>query len=150
MAISNITTGTLVDQTLLNAINNDLNGVSNKLVTSISPIYGVDGQVNSYFGTFAIATNRQDASLSFDDAANQLKSVVLSFQFGKSFQTTPLIFASISHSSSEVQQKYLTSLTIDKPNLSGCNVIVSMFRPENLGKGTLTFKISIMAIGLTT
>jgi hypothetical protein len=153
MTIPNISTNSLVDQTQLNQIIDTVNGISSKFANTISPIYNSTTKqiVNSYMGTFAIATNRLEVNDHNLTAGVSTKS--LSISFGKTFLAAPLVFASVSQLLVDGGGGTLTStvpsVIVTNTNTSGCTITVSIYNPTTNTSKNFPYAISIMAVGLT-
>jgi hypothetical protein len=148
MTIPNISTNSLVDQTQLNQIIDSVNNISSKFANTISPIYNTATSqvVNSYMGTFAIATNRVEGSLGKNTTAKSLVSRPTSIAFGKTFLAPPLVFASVTFTSNE-SPNILAGTNVTSVTNSGCSVTVNFY--NNTANAEVPFTVSIMAVGLT-
>lgn len=148
MTIPNISTNSLVDQTQLNQIIDTVNGISSKFANTISPIYNTATSqiVNSYMGTFAIATNQVTGNLTYATSDN-IKSSSFNVSFGKTFVAAPLVFTSIQLTTNS-RDSYVPGIIVSDVNQSGCKITVNGFRTIT-GAGTVPYIVSIMAVGLT-
>lgn len=147
MTIPNISTNALVDQTQLNQIIDTVNGISTKFANTISPIYStIDKKtVNSYMGTFAIATNFVEDSIS-NGKAGYNEGTVKAISFNKTFAAPPLVFASITVGGSG---NYIGTVQVSDVNQSGCTVQGRIWAENAFRDAKLGFTVSILAIGLT-
>jgi hypothetical protein len=154
MTIPNIATNSLVDQTQLNQIIDTVNGISSKFANTISPIYNTTTKqvVNSYMGTFAIATNRVEVTDHKLTKAS-VSTKQLSVSFGKNFLAPPLVFPSISQVLVDGGGGTLTStvpsVIVTGINQSGCTITVSIYNPTGAASDNFPYAISVMAVGLT-
>jgi hypothetical protein len=148
MTIPNISTNSLVDQTQLNQIIDSVNNISSKFANTISPIYNTATKqvVNSYMGTFAIATNRVSGTIS-NSKANTIMSKPFSISFGKTFLAPPLVFPSVDFGASNFNQHVVGAAVSDITN-SGCTVNVSIYSQAAYAI-PVKLDVSIMAVGLT-
>lgn len=148
MTIPNISTNSLVDQTQLNQIIDTVNGISSKFANTISPIYNTitNEVVNSYMGTFAIATNRVSDTLT-NATAKTVVSKSKSISFGKTFLAPPLVFASVDFAATNFGA-HVTGTVVSSVSNSNCTVAVSVYSEAAYPNGT-NFQLSIMAVGLT-
>jgi hypothetical protein len=148
MTIPNISTNSLVDQTQLNQIIDTVNGISSKFANTISPIYNTTTKqvVNSYMGTFAIATNRVSETIK-NTTARTIASKSINISFGKTFLAPPLVFASVDFAASSLGE-HLPGTIVSSVTNSGCTVVVNIYSQVAYSSDT-TFDLSIMAVGLT-
>jgi len=149
MTIPNISTNSLVDQTQLNQIIDSVNNISSKFANTISPIYNTTtGQVvNSYMGTFAIATNLVKDSLPTKSNKGDVYTKTFSVSFGKTFLAPPLVFASVDLTTNNLDQ-FIPGIIVSSVNNSGCTMTLNVYK-NNTGAGALGFSVSVMAVGLT-
>jgi hypothetical protein len=148
MTIPNISTNSLVDQTQLNQIIDTVNGISSKFANTISPIYNTTTKevVNSYMGTFAIATNRVSDTVT-NTQAKTVVSKSKTISFGKTFLAPPLVFASVDFGASDFGA-HITGTVVSSVTNSGCTIAVSIYSESAYPKGA-SFDLSVMAVGLT-
>jgi hypothetical protein len=147
MTIPNISTNSLVDQTQLNQIIDTVNGISTKFSNVISPIYNTATKqvVNSYMGTFAIATNRASGTIA-NSSAKAVAVEPITISFGKTFLAPPLVFASVDFGAKKFDA-HLVSTIVSSVTNSGCTVQVSVYGETSYT--STAFDLSIMAVGLT-
>jgi hypothetical protein len=150
-AIPDITQNTLVDQTLLANMVTAINDNADKITRSSSKIYDTttDKQVTSYVGSFTLATRQIEIEHKLDDTKTTIED--RSFTFGQTFKSPPLVFATVEASvgtdgGNSSVYKNGHSVTITNPSTTGATVQLTVFKG---GKGKVTFKISILAIGLS-
>lgn len=154
MTIPNISTNSLVDQTQLNQIIDTVNGISSKFANTISPIYNTTTKqvVNSYMGTFAIATNRVEVT-DHKLTASSVSKKELSVSFGKNFLAAPLVFASVSQllvdGGGGTLASTVPSVVVTGVNQGGCTLVVNIYNPTTNKSDNFPYAISIMAVGLT-
>lgn len=149
MTIPNITTNSLVDQTQLNQIIDTVNGISSKFANAISPIYNTTTKqiVNSYMGTFAIATNRYADTLPTKSKKGDVYTKTFSIAFGKTFLAPPLVFASVDLATSNLSE-YIPGIIVSNVSQSSCTITLNVFKNID-GTGELGFSLNIMAVGLS-
>lgn len=150
-AIPDITSNTLVDQTLLANMVTAINDNADKITRSSSLIYNTvtDKQVTSYVGSFTLATNQIEIEHKLDP--NNTSVEEKSFTFGQTFLAPPLVFASVEATvSGGTNSSVYTnghSVTITNPSTTGATARLTVFKGGKKD-AKVTFKISILAIGL--
>ena len=151
MTIPNIGTNSLVDQTQLNQIIDTVNGISSKFANTISPIYSKSSttgqQVNSYMGTFAIATNLVKDKIKGSGIAKTIASKTVTVSFGKTFQSIPLIFPSV-YLNVSTPGVHLPGMIVSSATTSTCTIVLNLYS-DVATSADIDFELSIMAVGLT-
>jgi len=151
-AIPDITTNTLVDQTLLANMVSAINDNADKITRSSSRIYNTttDKQVTSYVGSFTLATNQIVVEHKLDPNNTTVESQP--FVFGQTFLAPPLVFATVEATVTEgtnsAVYKNGHSVTITNPSTTGATAHLTVFKGGKKD-AKVTFKISILAIGLS-
>jgi hypothetical protein len=151
-AIPDITTNTLIDQTLLANMVSAINDNADKITRASSKIYNTvtDKQVTSYVGSFALATKQIEIEHKLDPTNTTVEDK--SFTFGQTFIAPPLVFATVEATvTGGTNSAVYTnghSVTITNPSTTGATVHLTVFKGGKKD-AKVTFKISILAIGLT-
>ncbi len=155
MTIPDITSNTLVDQALLSTIVRSINSNSSKISNSSVKVYdrassaNSSKQITSYLGSYTFATTQIEISHTL---SAETKSISKSFEFGQTFLTPPLVFATVEAevSGGTNTSVYATnhSVTIVNPSFSGATAYLTIApHSERLG-AVIQYKISIFAVGL--
>jgi hypothetical protein len=151
-AIPDITTNTLVDQTLLANMVTAINSNSDKITRSSSRIYNTvtNKQVTSYVGSFALETNQKVIEHKLDPNSTTVESEPITFS--RKFISAPLVFATVEATvtGGTNASVYLNGHSVTMTNVSetGATIQLTVFKGGKKD-AKVTFKVSVLAIGLT-
>lgn len=153
MTIPDPQSNELIDQAFLSSIVRGINSNTAKLSSSAVKIFDRGStstnsrQITAYLGNYTFATTQVEISHTLTTAT---KVESKSFTFGETFQTPPLVFATVEAQISGGQNTsvYATnhSVTVVNPSTSGATVHLTIAPHTNTG--VIEYKISILAIGL--
>ena len=152
MTLQKPSSNTLIDQTFLGQIVDEINILSDNFSNAASPIFDTNTKKSAltYFGGFSFATTQLEVTQTLA-AGNTLNEHTTNFAFGKDFLAPPLVFVTIQSdaitgSGRGVAATLLNGVTVSGVTTGGGTVSVVLGNPQT--KTTVKYRINIMAIGI--
>jgi hypothetical protein len=142
---------TLIDQTFLGQIVDEVNALSENFSNAASPIYDTTKKKTAltYFGGFSFATTQLEVTQTLKSGATSRHTEP--FAFGKDFLSPPLVFATIQSDAISGSGNGLASTLLNGVSVSGVTTgggTVSVILDRDPGNTTVQYRINILAIGI--
>lgn len=152
MTLNKPSANTLIDQTFLGQMVDEINTIGSSFSKASSSIYdtSVKKSKTTYFGGFTLATVQLEVTHTL--SASKATTKEEKFSFGKSFLTDPLVFATIETDSTtgtgSTPSDLLCSVVISNVNKSGASASITV--ASKAKSPTVKYRVNILAIGLST
>jgi hypothetical protein len=146
MTLQKPSANTLIDQTFLGQMVDEINTLSENFSSASSPIYNTNSKKSSltYFGGFAFATTQLQVTHTTDPGKSTRHKE--NFAFGKDFLVPPLVFATIQTGEiTTIMDPLLNGVVVSGITNGGGTVAVILGQAP---KKTITYYINILAIGI--
>jgi hypothetical protein len=141
---------TLIDQTFLGQIVDEINILSDNFSNAASPIFDTTSKTSSltYFGGFSFATTQLEVTQTLK--ATEASRYTANFAFGKDFLAPPLVFATIESDAitgtGSTAATLLNGVAVSGITTGGGTVAVILDADSR--KPTIKYRINILAIGI--
>jgi len=152
MTLQKPSSNTLIDQTFLGQIVDEINILSDNFSNASSPIFDTSTKKSAltYFGGFSFATTQLEVTQTLATGSS-LNRYTTNFAFGKDFLSPPLVFVTIQSdaitgSGSGTASTLLNGVTVSGVTTGGGTVSVVLGNPQI--KATIKYRINILAIGI--
>lgn len=152
MTLPKPSANTLIDQTFLGQMVDEINTISTKFTNAASPIYDTSTKKSSltYFGGFTFATTQLDITQTLKASGTSIHTQDFIFGNGKTFLTAPLVFATIETDSvtgtGSTVSTLLNGVVVSAITTNGGTI--SIVLDADSRKPTVKYRVNIMAIGL--
>jgi hypothetical protein len=149
MTLQKPSANTLIDQTFLGQIVDEINVLSDNFSNAASPIYDTTKKKTAltYFGGFSFATTQLEVTQEL--SANSSSRHTQNFAFGKDFLSPPLVFATIESDAitgtGSTASTLLNGVVVSGITTGGGTIAVNL---ESDRKVTIKYRINILAIGI--
>jgi hypothetical protein len=147
MTLQKPSANTLIDQTFLGQMVDEINTLSDNFSSASSPIYNTNSKKSSltYFGGFAFATTQLQFTHTTSTGASTRQKE--NFAFGKDFLVPPLVFATVQTGElTTIMDPVLSSVVVSNITNGGGTVAVTLGQAKE--KKTITYYINILAVGI--
>jgi hypothetical protein len=150
MTLQKPSANTLIDQTFLGQIVDEINILSDNFSNAASPIYNTTSKKSSltYFGGFSFATTQLEVTQTLK--ATEASRYTTDFAFGKDFLAPPLVFATIQSDAitgtGSTASTLLNGVVVSGITTGGGTVAVIL--DADARKPTINYRINILAIGI--
>jgi len=150
MTLQKPSANTLIDQTFLGQIVDEINILSDNFSNAASPIFNTTSKKSSltYFGGFSFATIQLEVTQTLK--ATETSRYTADFAFGKDFLAPPLVFATIQSDATtgtgSTASTLLNGVVVSGITTGGGTVAVIL--DADARKPTINYRINILAIGI--
>lgn len=152
MTLQKPSANTLIDQTFLGQMVDEINTIGSSFNKASSSIYdtSVKKSKTTYFGGFTLATVQLEVTHTLSASTTSTKQE--KFSFGKTFLAAPLVFATIETDSAtgtgSTPSDLLCSVVISNVNTGGATASITIDKKPK--SPTIKYRVNILAIGLST
>lgn len=150
MTLQKPSSNTLIDQTFLGQIVDEINILSDNFSNASSPIFDTNSKKSSltYFGGFSFATTQLEVTQTLE--TNKVNRYTTNFAFGKDFLAPPLVFATIESDAitgtGSTASTLLNGVIVSGITTGGGTVAIVLDKADK--KATIKYRINILAIGI--